>query len=307
MDKRQLTKTLVGVVITSASVFSLYKLYKTVKKVRLELAAEQAVADIPIETKVRVKEDLEELVEDDLDHFEDEEERYIRAEINHVAMDPEHNPAFIFEDDLSDGGFIHPETEGAVTLLDGATMHPSMVDYEEEMKELRFPPNSNEALNQYINMKLAEFQKDSELEKILIRLFAIPFRPTNPSDKATWDLLVEERREFFGPSSHNNHVTIAELILYYANYLDFDLSGGIASWTAQLVYNLELSSGIGSATLDSLVDSLTRHILTNDNGYGMFALNDDEYHDMLNDGSNRATTYVTFMMQYNAYLKKCME
>lgn len=293
MDKKQLTKTLVGVVITSASVFSLYKLYKTVKKVRLELAAEQAVVDIPIEFKVMVKEDLEELLESDLDPFEDDEERYIRAEINHVAMDPEHNPAFIFEDDLSDDTPFIEEEE--------------YLKEEKEVEELRFPPNSNEALDQFINMKLAEFEKNSELEKILIRLFTIPFRPTNPSDKATWDLLVEERREFFGPSSHNTHVTIAELILYYANYLDFDLSGGIASWTAQLVYNLELSSGIGSATLDSLVDSLTRHILTNDNGYGMFSLNDEEYRNMLNDGSNRSTTYVTFMMQYNAYLKKCME
>lgn len=293
MDKRQLTKTLVGVVITSASVFSLYKLYKTVKKVRLELAAEQAVADIPIETKVKVKEDLEELLESDLDPFEDDEERYIRAEVDILAMDPEHNPAFIFEDDLSDDTPFIEEEE--------------YLKEEKEVEELRFPPNSKEALNQFINMKLAEFQKNSELEKILVRLFAIPFRPTNPSDKATWDLLVEERKDFFGPSSHNNHVTIAELILYYANYLDFDLSGGIASWTAQLVYNLELSSGIGSATLDSLVDSLTRHILTNDNGYGMFSLNDEEYHGMLNDGSNRATSYVTFMMQYNAYLKKCME
>lgn len=293
MDKRQLTKTLVGVVITSASVFSLYKLYKTVKKVRLELAAEQAVADIPIETKVKVKEDLEELLESDLDPFEDDEERYIRAEIDILAMDPEHNPAFIFEDDLSDETPFIEEEE--------------YLKEEKEVEELRFPPNSKEALDQFINMKLAEFQKNSELEKILVRLFAIPFRPTNPSDKATWDLLVEERREFFGPSSHNNSVTIAELILYYANYLDFDLSGGIASWTAQLVYNLELSSGIGSATLDSLVDSLTRHILTNDNGYGMFSLNDEEYRNMLNDGSNRSTTYVTFMMQYNAYLKKCME
>ena len=292
MDKRQLTKTLVGVVITSASVFSLYKLYKTVKKVRLELAAEQAVADIQIETKVRVKEDLEELLESDLDPFEDDEERYIRAEIDILAMDPEHNPAFIFEDDLSDETPFIDEEE--------------YLKEEKEVEELRFPPNSKEALDQFINMKLAEFEKGSELEKILVRLFTIPFRPTNPSDKATWDLLVEERREFFGPSSHNNNVTIAELILYYANYLDFDLSGGIASWTAQLVYNLELSSGIGSATLDSLVDSLTRHILTNDNGYGMFSLNDEEYHDMLNDGSNRATTYVTFMMQYNTYLKKCM-
>ena len=292
MDKRQLTKTLVGVVITSASVFSLYKLYKTVKKVRLELAAEQAVADIQIETKVRVKEDLEELLESDLDPFEDDEERYIRAEIDILAMDPEHNPAFIFEDDLSDETPFIEEEE--------------YLKEEKEVEELRFPPNSKEALDQFINMKLAEFEKGSELEKILVRLFTIPFRPTNPSDKATWDLLVEERREFFGPSSHNNNVTIAELILYYANYLDFDLSGGIASWTAQLVYNLELSSGIGSATLDSLVDSLTRHILTNDNGYGMFSLNDEEYHDMLNDGSNRATTYVTFMMQYNTYLKKCM-
>ena len=95
-------------------------------------------------------------------------------------------------------------------------------------------------------MKLAEFQKNSELEKIIIRLFAIPFRPTTLATRLLGIYLVEERREFFGPSSHNNHVTIAELILYYANYLDFDLSGGIASWTAQLVYNLELSSGIGS-------------------------------------------------------------
>lgn len=304
MNKKQLTKALAGVVITSASVFFAYKLYITVKKVKAELAEEQALpepveaSNIPskeeyVEAIRKVRDVLEEALGDEIDPFADDEERYLRAEIDYIAGEPEHIPAFVS---------VVPEGD---EVDDDEDLY---VDEEKEMEDLRFPPNSQEALTQYKAMKMAEFDPNGEAAKILHRLYEVPFKPTNQSDNATWELLADEREQFFGPESiHNNKVTMADLVLYYAYYLDFDLDGGVANWTAQLLYNLDLSSGIGAVKLDTLTHDLVHHVFTNENGYGMFGLTDEEYQDMLYEVSNRATNHMTFMMQYNAYLKRQME
>lgn len=294
MNKQNL-KTLAVVSVTAASVFFVYKLYKTVKKVKTDLAEQEALkADIkPVEDAVEavkvtaVKAGKKPVVDefDDLEPIPADMSEQEWLNIQYARED------YVITEEMFE--------------LDDDEDEEDYIEEEKEVEELRFPPNSKEALEQYINMTLAEFQKGEEAFLIFRRLYNHKYRPKNQRDMVIYDYLVQDRVAFFGPDSvHNTEVSFAELLLYFAKYCDFDLDGGVNSWGRQFLYNLDLRSNMGEIALDRTIEDVVRHSFVGHNGYGIFGLRDEEYRNILSEVSNSTVNYMTFTAQYNMFLKR---
>lgn len=154
---------------------------------------------------------------------------------------------------------------------------------DEEEHDLKYDPNSDEALEQWVSIKTANVMKVSNV-RILYRLFEhewiIP-EECHEADSILMDNLVEERLEFFGPESKwINQVTIAEVILHLAGLLEFDLGEDIpVDWLEFMFENLLLYPNIDDEDLMELLNDLTNHqyYVDGDNyGHGVFRLKEPE-------------------------------
>lgn len=177
---------------------------------------------------------------------------------------------------------------------------------EEGVEELRFPPNSEEALRQYKEMSLAEFDAMASAKQMLWKLFDYPFNPSGLQDSAIVDYVADERAEFFGQDSiHTRNISITDLILHYAKLLTFDLDGGgIEHWANQLLYNMDIRLGMGEVTLDRTIENLLDHTLVTPHGFGMFGLSDDEYARLMERNQDGT---MTFTKQYHICVESELE
>ncbi len=175
---------------------------------------------------------------------------------------------------------------------------------EEGVEELRFHKDSEEALHQFKEMNLAEFEPTSQTTIVLWQLFNVEYKPTTPEDGHIKETLISERKAFFGLESvHNDFISIAEFLLYFARTLDFDLDGGVYMWAEWLVKNLGITPGIGAITLENIIDSLMSHNFQSQYGFGLFAFSNERYKDMLTSTNNSTVRYPTFLAQYHVFIK----
>lgn len=285
MKLNKLTKTIVVVSSTTAMAFFAYKAYKTYKKAKEETGEAisgdalqeelKAIRDARPETYITGPAIVQEPVT-----------RVLRASEEGLIVDTSIPEA---EED------IFEEEQEDYVYTDGSE--------ERGVEELRFPPNSKEALNQYRHMRMAEFSPISETTKVMWKLWEHKFQPVTKADKQIYTYIIDERREFFGETSTNaTEATAAEFILYFARMTDFDIDGGIEYWSTEFLANLDIKPSDGDATIFKTLDSLYRHILVGPNGFGMFALTTEQYQRMLHSVNNSANKYLHFLAQYHEYL-----
>lgn len=295
LDKKQ-TITLIAVASsTMAIAFFLYKVRKEIKRqtaegvIDIQITEARQEVDTVIEMLQKEKARKIATTETIQEMYDRDEQRMVDAEVFEEA-DPQ--DALDAYDDLL-----------ALEERFGIEESADDIIYAEEVETLKYPVNSNEALIQYRDMRLAEFDSQSNERKVLNRLFQHRFTPTTEQDENLLRCIKEERAEFFGDESiHVKMVSMAELILYLANTLDFDLDGGIVHWTRIIIYNLNLMPGTGEVTLDNILDNLVRHVYQTHLGFGMFALNDDEYQEL--DHTYRTAS--SFLAQYHIYVERIM-
>lgn len=182
------------------------------------------------------------------------------------------------------------------------------IDGESEVEELKYDPNSVEALIQYRNMLCSDLNHLGQNKTILMKLLDIHVEFTGKEDHILADKLIEERREFFGDSRWVHDVSIGDLVYHYAKLADFDVDGGIDMWFSQFVYNMEITPGIGSATLEQKMNRLETHTLTTSVGYGLFGLDKGQFNRSINDGSvSLGKTRASFSRQYNVFIEDVVE
>lgn len=200
------TKLLVMAGFTTAITFFGIKVYKTYKRVKVDLENEKVMSEV-------------------------QEELNITQEI--LKENPERNDTFVnYERDAA------PEvnTEEIDYRLYFETEEE--LDSEEEGEEkLRYAPSSPEALEQYHNMLLADVQQESTRE-IITKLFNVDFNPTCEEDKILYDRLVDDKMQFFGPSScWIDNANIGDLFMHFANLTAFDLGETVNQWASAFVNN----------------------------------------------------------------------
>ena len=177
-------------------------------------------------------------------------------------------------------------------------------DIEEEEKLLH-DPDSLEAKMQFIEMKLAEWHHEEGARLMLFNLFAFPFKPTNEEDKLLRKVLSYNREEFFGPDSKwNSQITWGDVILHYAENLEFNLGHNIVYWAEFILYNMEIDTTTSSETVDEMLADLSNHIFYNNfDEFGLFGLNDDQLDNAYLIADDQVDPSLTFDIQFNEYLK----
>lgn len=164
-------------------------------------------------------------------------------------------------------------------------------------------PNSKYAMETYIRSMIRDVNPQSHA--VIYKLFDYEFAPTNVADGITYDVLVERRRDFFGSiSKYSNMVSWADLILYYAERMDFDLDEGVGRWTDYILTQLDINSSTKDDDITYILHDVGNHkFINHETGLAtMFALDDDGVAFVRNMISRTIAKEQTFEMEFNAFL-----
>ena len=170
--------------------------------------------------------------------------------------------------------------------------------------------NGGFALEQYIKMHTAEFRHNDIEEMVIRRLFKHKFVPKTRGDRITYDTLLKERVDFFGPESKWCwEATWGDLILYFAKRLDYNLNDGVVYWVGYIFDHLGFRPGMKDDELLDALENLTSHTFINDDtGYvGLFGLDDGGCNDVNDQLKHSVDTTYSFEMEFQAFLHMAME
>lgn len=212
LTKKQL---LIGGVCVLATCTLSFFAYKKVKKILEENKVEEIDEEVVLRRQV-------ELVEQEIQE---------REELRRQAME-EWAQADLEEEELAnqDELFLNPEEDDKEWSLFRRWS-------KEELETLRYDKDSVEAFEQYKAMCLADVIDDDSY-RIMMMLFEIPFEPMDKEDTAK-DNIQDMRYDFFGDKSvYSEGKTMAELFLYMASLLKFDLDYDVDRSIKMFIRNL---------------------------------------------------------------------
>lgn len=286
--KKQILTLVVVASSASAIAFLSFKAYKKYKELNEGvISGEQLETELEVAHLLKQQREREAAIDEEVQSYIPPELVYTKEGISLVPEQEElqtEDEEYLFADE-------EEEMENEV-----------LQDPEEGVVELRFPPNSEEAWHQYIEMSLAEFDAMGPAKRALYMLFKVPYYPNNNQDTLVINHIKETRLDFFSEDSIyvDKQVTVAELILYFAKMADYDMDKGIEYWSNQFLFNLAIVPGIDQNTLESIIGALVSHTYLGEMGYGMFGLDDEEYKKVL---TFNQLGPVTFLKQYNVFLE----
>lgn len=176
--------------------------------------------------------------------------------------------------------------------------------------KLRYDPNSDEALLQFMRMELAEWAPHEEVYKTLEFLYDIPFEPKVDGDVHLHNKLVDYRGEFFGPASRwTLRVSFADLILHFARLTDFNVGGGVRYWVGHFLENNRMNIfDMSDHHLEYMINLMNRHdfYYEDDNGkvsYGFFSLDKRSIDKATEIASRNIDGTLTYEIEFNEFLK----
>ena len=255
--------------IAGATGFALYKGYKYIKANK-----ETVIEGEDLENELAAVKALKDLEHEDIDNGPEE------------------------EDDGSDWPETYFHTiPGDVPDNEEVYMDPEVNSFGGEVEELKWPVNSDEAYEQYREMRLANIMPTNKARKVLYDAFSYPFdedQVLSENDKTIIEEIHTQQEEFFGPHGKwPGHATYAELILYLIEKADFDWDRGYDYWAGLFIENLALGPNSSHEDLQNTFDDLGSHVYTNNKTglFGIFGLNPN-----LSDQWKQG-----FMVQYWAY------
>lgn len=174
-------------------------------------------------------------------------------------------------------------------------------------EELRHDANSQEALDQYKDMIISDFEMDPDQHEILRTLFGTLIGSTNRRDSILLERIKEDRTRFFGKDSQFiNDATAAELFIFYANRLSDDTGIDILEAMHIILEATELEVDTDPAVYDSTVSDLTQHNFWNSNdGYGLFGLIEDQYNELYEfpEVAVHKDADISYDMEYSIFME----
>lgn len=284
------TKIVVLAVSAGTIAFSSYYVYKTYKRLKLELEEQRK-----LENLVNVEKKKHEFKES-IEAYEKLQKRLV---VGQESIDKYHDAVVAAEEAAVEAGIPLEEVE---------IYHDSddLIYMEEESEEekLRHDPNSVEALNQFITMELSDISHP-EVLGVMDGLFRMPLR-MNENDTVI-SRLRDNRLNFFGESRWTDDLSIADLLLNYAKLEHFDLDADIERSIHVYLENLGIYDPIESIKYDiSRVnwDAVMAHEWQYDGNWGIFALDEVEMEFLLKDRTRvSGNNTIMFNDEYNLYLE----
>ena len=167
-------------------------------------------------------------------------------------------------------------------------------------------PNSLQALEQYINMLTADFEKNSKNEKMIRLLFDIPFNPETAGDKVLWESLQNKRFDFFGSmSAWGPRVSWGDVFIHFAESIDYEIGGGVYNWVNYLIKHTQLDPRMSTAEIKFELTQIAKHNFINHSTgmFGLFGLDDSGCEDLNNQLAYAIEKRHTFQMEFNAFIE----
>lgn len=179
---------------------------------------------------------------------------------------------------------------------------------DEGVGRLRYDPNSDEALMQFMKMELAEWgPNDQEMKDSFFWLFEVPFAPMNEGDEGLYNRLVHNRESFFGPASKwCERVSFADMVLYFAKLTDYNIGGSIKQWANLFISYVGLHEVHESTDIEEIVVTLLEHdtSMVHEGLYGIFGLSSTQLQNALKVASRKPVDELTFDIEFQEFLKQ---
>ena len=178
-----------------------------------------------------------------------------------------------------------------------------------EDKTLRFHPDSLEAKHQFIRMELADWDPSHEVYQILLRLYDIPFIPTNDGDDILRTQVIDYKVQFFGwGSKWNKEVSFADVVLHYAKAAEFNCGESVPFWTEHFLYASGFRQDMSSVEFDTLIMRLNSHSHFNEElqTFSLFGISRNRADEAIRIANRNIDRAVTYEIEFNEFLKACM-
>lgn len=179
----------------------------------------------------------------------------------------------------------------------------------EEGNELRYEPNSVEALRQFRQMELMEWQPNEDTYQTLEMLFDFPFEPQNDGDEMLRNQIIDYRAHFFGITSKwVKLVSYADVILHYAKKVQFNCDETVGYWTNYFLEFNNLFHGYSSQAIDEEIRELNAHTYFNEERatFGLFGLTRESMDQAIRIADGNIDRSVTYEIEFNEFLKSCI-
>lgn len=294
------TVTIIGIVGFTAYAIKKSKDAKKAEEEEITLDEARAIVKArPIDVEAE-EEDEEDEEEDDIYLDEDDEDEDVLVPKKVVAK-----PRAQVEMELLDEEIDEEEDEED---------YPVEMTYNETVKkegdeELRYEPNSIEAMRQFIGMELSEFNPNGDIYQTMERLYDIPFVPTTPGDEILLTQLIDYRVQFFGYNSKwVKNISMADVITHYARITEFNYGNSAGFWIGYFLEFNELDYNIPTAHIDVTIDELNKHTYFNEEraSFGLFGLSRESMDQALRIASRGVDGSVTYEIEFNEFLKSCV-
>ena len=255
MDKKMMFRAVVVASSFAAITFLSYKVYKAYQMVKAEMLEDEEVLEAEFEEYKEVVTDL-------------------------YSKDTRTNDEIIeelFEDEVEELEPGYGETSLGVIVSDESCIEE---DEESEENKLRHHPDSEAALDQYIEMRLSDLPKNSNARNMLSNFFEYAdLTVSTEEDERVIQHIIEERMDFFGSNSvwiKPWTISFAEVVLHFGEMLSMDLDRTVLSQLDMLLCNvLATYSGSGNPEeLSEIVTDVMNHTHTFGGWFGMFKLLD---------------------------------
>lgn len=178
-----------------------------------------------------------------------------------------------------------------------------------EDKTLRYHPDSVEAKHQFIRMELAEWEPMSDVYRILLQLFEVPFIPNSDGDEMLGTKVIDYKVHFYGFNSRwNKEVSYGDIVMHYARLAEFNCGETVAYWTEHFLYSAGFEWDMSEQQIDTLVMRLNSHSHRNPkrDTFGLFGIASEYMDEAIKIANRNADRSVTYDIEFNEFLKSCM-
>lgn len=287
IDKEKRNDILLNIAIAGALTGLAYVSYKMYKEYRAELERQRKEFE---ENEERLQEEIRKEMDDILEE-EDRKKAIPEAEEDIFPDQDEVAVQYYEKEELMPGQMLFSEYK---EQLNNDIL-------EEEVEVLRHEINSSAALEQYKDMMTAEIRDQDVLERFW-PLWDVSFEPKTEKDTLLKDTLIYDRADFFTSESEwITRISFAEVMLHFAHKAQYDLDYSIELSIKAWLFHLGIYLGMGAYSIESKVRSAEEHdVITPDELYTMFGLDDDAYLDMLGHIDDEKNS--SFHQEYNSWI-----
>ena len=283
-------KTTIVLALSAGTIaFCGWRFYVTYKQVKEDLKAEEA---------------LKKAIEDEENAEKEANQAIMIDEVQELLSKREKLGKTLYVDTYETEDEEIVETKFEVIKVDDIVDEDDFMD--EEESELRYEPNSREALNQFIMMYISDI-RDPNVCRIMDELFKIGIELDNRTE-TVWASLVDTRADFFGAGTKwVTDLSIADLFIHYATMVNRDLDDDFEDTILTFMEHTGIYDATQVVKYDVKrlnVEAFIAHEFWNEGLFGMFGLDEYDVNVMIDDSiRTKGNRVITFQQQYNKYLE----